>query len=110
MPRSSDLEDVAMPDPDEVPRRLQELNPDLTLDLFRGVLIRGQGASGFCTASHPNSCAGTMAYLETNGGLRETLGGRTWTLNDDNNIPRIISPDRTITITAVSGDQYTGIA
>jgi hypothetical protein len=109
MSKSDGLEDVAMPGPDEVPRRLAELSPDLTLELLAEAVFQGQTAGNFCTASHPVTCTGTMAYLQTNGALRESLAARGWERNDEDNISRIISPDMTITITAVSGDENTGL-
>ncbi len=104
------FEDYEIPEPGAVARRLPEIHPDLNVGLLADPIRRGQTASEFCTASHPVFCTGTMAYMETNGALRETLGVLGWSLKDDKNIPTVVSPDGTIALTAISGDKNTGIA
>lgn len=107
MPVSGGMEDYEMPDPDEVPRRLREIC-GLPVDLFLGAVRRGQLAADFCTPSHPRTYSGTVAYGETVAGLRDQTAALSWSFNDEDNIPRTISPDGGVIITAVSGNKDTG--
>lgn len=101
------MEEVEMPEPDEVPRRLGELG--LTVELLREAVRRGQHAADFCTASHPVFYPGTVAYAETVAGLRDATAALGWTFDDQENIPRTVSPDGAVVLTAVSGNQHTGM-
>jgi hypothetical protein len=106
MPGNSSMEDYEMPEADEVPRRLNELG--LSLDLLLRSIRRGQHAADFCTASHPKTYPGSVAYGETVAGLREQTAASGWSFNDDDNIPRAVSPDGSVVVTAVSGNNDTG--
>jgi hypothetical protein len=100
-------EDVVIPDPNGVPVRLAELG--LTVELLVEAIRRGQEAADYCTRSHPVFYPGVVAYCETNGALREECALLGWSLNDEDNIARTVSPDGAVVITAVSGNERTGL-
>lgn len=59
---------------------------------------------------HPKTAAGTVRWLDTVGQLRRGLGTENdWQLNDPLNSPRIVRPDRVITLMAVGGSADTGL-
>lgn len=101
------FEETEIPDPAEVPRRIAELG--LTIELLAEAVRRGQLSADFITLSHPRSSSGLMVWIETNGALREQCAYLGWEFNDDDNIPRAISPDGAVVITAVSGNERTGL-
>src|SRR4051794_32445217 len=100
MSTASGMEDYEMPDPDGVPRRLNQLC-GLSVDLLLSSVRRGQLAADFCTSSHPKPYPGIAAYGETVAGVREQTAALGWSSNDDKNIPRTIPPDATVVTTAV---------
>lgn len=106
MARSED-EDVEIPEPDEVRRRLTELG--LTVELLLGAVHQGQSAADFCTASHPRYYPGSVAAGETIAGLRDRTAALGWSFDDEDNIATTISPDETVVLTACSGDEQTGL-
>lgn len=96
------------PDPDSVERRLADLQtPEPVL---REVLRRGHLAGDFCTDAHARTFRGLRVYHEVNAELRGDFKTRGWFFNDDDNIPRVVRPDGTVVLTAVSGNALTGIA
>lgn len=105
--RSTAMEDVEMPEPDEVPRRLAELG--LTVELLADAVRRGQAAADFCTESHPKTYPGSVAWGETVAGLRDGVALLGWAFDDEDNVPRAISTDGAVVITAVSGNAQTGL-
>jgi hypothetical protein len=48
------------------------------------------------------------AWGEGNAGIREVLVSRQWTRNDKLNVPKVVSPDKTMAITLIAGDKNTG--
>ena len=105
--RVSKPETVELPDPAEVEKRMAEMG--LPLDVALGAVRRGQNARDFCTAAHPRTFPGNNAWAETNAGIREAQGAKGWQLDDEDNIPKVISPDKSIVITALSGNERTGL-
>jgi hypothetical protein len=101
------LEDVEVPEPDAVLQRLAELG--VPLEILLEAVRRGQLAGDFCTESHPRFYRGIVVYSEINGGLREQLAGLGWSFNDEDNIARAISPDGTVVVTGVAGNERTGL-
>lgn len=101
------MEEVEVPDLDGVRGRLGELG--LPLELIHGSLRQGQIAADFCTKAHPSFYPGLVMYGETNGAMRGALALRAWSFSDENNIPRAISPNGSVVITAVSGNANTGL-
>lgn len=100
-------EAVEVPDPEGVLNRLAELNVPLAFLLE--AVRRGQLAADFVTASHPVFYRGVVQYSETNGALREQFAELAWYFNDDDNIARVVSPDGRVILTAVSGNERTGL-
>ncbi len=109
MSSSGGWEATEIPDPDGVARRIAELGNGLTIDLLIGAIRVGQQAGDFCTPAHPVYGPGQMVHIETNGTLRYQLMLRGWTIDNEMNVPRIVSPDATLILTAVSGDDLTGL-
>jgi hypothetical protein len=100
-------DDVLVPDDRAVAARLTQLG--LSVPLLQGAIREGQAAGDFCTAAHPRFYPGCRVYGETNGGLRLRLGMEGWTFTDDENIPRAVSPDGSVVVTALQGDAQTGL-
>lgn len=100
-------EDAEVPEHEAVRERLVQLG--VPLDVLLHAIRAGQEAFDFCTTAHPVYYPGLRANGETNGELRGGLALRAWTFNDDQCIPRVISPDGSVVITAVSGDPQTGL-
>jgi hypothetical protein len=102
-----DEDEVSIPNDLGVELRLAQLG--LSIELLHGAIREGQAAGDFCTAAHPRFYPGCRVYGETNGGLRLRLGMQAWTFTDDENIPRAVSPDESVVITALQGDTQTGL-
>ncbi len=102
-----DRDEPQVPGPEDAEDRLLELG--LSVDLLHGAIREGQIAGDFCTEAHPVFYPGCRVYGETNGGLRLRLALQAWTFNNDANIPRAISPDGKMVITALQGDAQTGL-
>lgn len=100
-------EDVVIPDPDAVPRRLAQLG--LTVELLREAVRRGVTLASFTTVGHPVFYPGVRLYSEINGNLRILLAERGWSLKDESNIPMAVSQDGSVVITAVRGNSDTGM-
>jgi hypothetical protein len=98
---------------DEVPgetaalHRLNELG--VPLQAIQTALRAGQLAADFCTTSHPRTYPGMAAWGESTASLRQSLGLLGWAPNDEDNIPRIVSPDGSIVIACISGNDKTGL-
>ncbi len=95
------------PDPNEVMQRLRELQ--IPLPVLHEAIRRGHLAGDFCTKAHARTYQGLRIYHEVNGELRTALLIRGWALKDDENIPRIIRADGSVVLTAVSGNEITGL-
>lgn len=100
-------EDAEVPEEDAVLWRLAELG--IPADVPRRAIREGQIAGEFCTAAHPVFYGGSRVYGETNGSLRLQLAMLKWFFNDDSCIPRVISPDGNVVVTALCGDAQTGL-
>lgn len=100
-------EDSEVPDENAVDERLRQLG--LTSAMLREAIRDGQAAGDFCTTAHPVFYPGCRVYGETNGSLRLRLATEGWTFNDSDNIPRAVSPDGSVVITAIQGDANTGL-
>lgn len=107
MTSSFGAEDVVIPEPEGVLRRLTELG--VPLEFLREAVRRGARSGDLVYASHPRFYQGVVVYAETNCGLRDQFATLAWTFNDDDNIPRVVSPDGRVVLTAVSGNERTGL-
>jgi hypothetical protein len=103
------LEDVEVPEPDAVLRRLAELG--LPLPVLQAAAREGQLAGDFVDDSQPRFARGSRIYCETNGTLRFQLINlpQPWTKLDPAGIPIIVSPDGTVCVTAMAGNENTGL-
>lgn len=72
-------------------------------------LLRGHLARAMCTPSHPPTYLGQAQWGETNAGLREFMArDHGWRNCNAFNIPKTVSPDGSLAVTATSGDEFTG--
>jgi hypothetical protein len=104
---SSALEDVLEPDEDAVPRRLAELG--IPHEAIAESIRIGHYKADFTTAAHPRTYHGTVVWGELSGALRGELSKLAWTLDDTDNISRVISPDGHVIVVAVRGNERTGL-
>jgi hypothetical protein len=90
----------------DVVNALAELG--LTAEVLIEAIRRGELARDGCTANDAPSAPGFYAWAGTVRALRDILMPRRWTRNDDVCYSRVISPDRTVAIAVVTGDDGTG--
>jgi len=107
MPDNAAPEFPFCPPPDGVLRRLTELGTPLPI--LRESMRRGFLAGRFVHAGHAKTYSGLKIYHETNGELRAAFAGIGWRMNEDENIPRSIRPDGLVIVTALAGDERTGL-
>ena len=107
---SNDLARRAMiiEDPTDVEARLQELHPDLKTILFRDAILGGLGARNETTRASAPTAAGVQQWLKTVEDLRTLLAAVKWDIHEQRNCPFISSPDRAISIVAMTGNGETG--
>jgi hypothetical protein len=82
---------------------------DLTVYDIEQILRRGEAAAAAATPAHPVGADGMFRWLETVAALRGTLLSRGWKLDNEQNVARIVNPDRTIALVASAGDSFTGL-
>lgn len=95
-------------DPAHVEARLQELHPDLKIMLFRDAIMGGLGGRNETTRASAPTAAGVQQWLKTVEDLRTLLATEKWHIHEQRNCPFISSPDRTISIVAMTGNGETG--
>lgn len=95
-------------DPANVEARLQELHPDLKTILFRDAIICGLGGRNETTRASAPTAAGVQQWLKTVEDLRTLLATVKWHIHEQRNCPFISSPDRAISIVAMTGNSETG--
>lgn len=88
--------------------RLLELSRDLQRELFSEVMEVGLRARHEATPSHAVTAAGSYQWHASVPALRERLQYLEWTRKDPKNCPIIISPDRSVAIAVMTGDEDTG--
>lgn len=71
-------------------------------------ILRGELARDSCTANDAPGAPGFYAWAGTVRALRDILMPRGWDRNDDICYSRVISPDKSIAIAVVTGDDGTG--
>lgn len=106
-PTDSSFEDVLEPDGNAVVRRLAELG--IPGDVLTESVRIGHNQGDFVTAAHPRTYQGVVVWGEVTASLRHRLSELGWTLDDEENIARVISPDGSVTVVAVSGNERTGL-
>lgn len=92
----------------QVEARLQELHPDLHLDLLKDVISAGLARRNDVTRASAPTAAGIQQWLGTVANLRTRLAVLGWHIQDQNNCPFINSPDHSISIVVMTGDKETG--
>lgn len=95
-------------DPAQVEGRLQKLHPDLKIILFRDAIIGGLGGRNETTRASAPTAAGVQQWLKTVEDLRTLLATVKWHIHEQRNCPFISSPDRAISIVAMTGNGETG--
>lgn len=80
----------------------------LTTEVLIEAIRRGEIARDSCTANDAPNAPGFYAWAGTVRALRDILMPQRWTRNDDDCYSRVISPDSTIAIAVVTGDEGTG--
>lgn len=90
----------------EVVNALADLG--LTSEILIEAIRRGEIARDSCTANDAPGAPGFYAWAQTVRGLRDILMPQGWVRNDDVCYSRVISPDKSIAIAVVTGDDGTG--
>ncbi len=93
---------------EDVGTRLLELSHDLQREFFAEIMEVGLRARHEATPSHAVTAAGTYQWNANVAALRNRLQYQGWTGKDPKNCPIIISPDRSIAIAVMTGDEDTG--
>lgn len=95
-------------EPNAVAARLAELHPTLDIDLLREVSEHGYRRRIEATDMHSTTAAGSFHWHESVFALRTMLSERGWKNEDVKNCPLIVSPDRAIALSLMTGDAETG--
>lgn len=93
----------------EAQARLQELSPDLSLELFSTVMLSGLGARNEATPASPPTAAGVMQWVAGVTTLRTLLVEKQWRLHNQQNCPFISTPDYKLSIVVMTGSHETGL-
>lgn len=93
---------------EDVRARLLELSHDLQREFFAEIMEVGLRARHEATPSHAVTAAGTYQWNANVAALRDRLQYLGWTRKDPKNCPIIISPDRSVAIAVMTGDEDTG--
>lgn len=88
------------------PDHLERLG--LTVDALQNALQRGHFAALNCTRHHPVTAAGLYMWAEATKELRDLLVPEGWETVDEYNIPKTVSPDGSLAIVVVGGNEATG--
>src|SRR5689334_19316059 len=80
----------------------------LTVENLTEAILRGEIARDSCTANDAPGAPGFYAWNGTVRALRDILMPDGWDRNDDVCYSRVISPDKSIAIAVVTGDDGTG--
>jgi hypothetical protein len=88
--------------------RLSELG--LTLDELHDVLNRAEAERRTCTGFDPPGLPGSVFWGRVVRYLRETYVPKGWKARNVDQLPLLINPDRSLAVTACSGDWATGIS
>jgi hypothetical protein len=109
MPRkqSQAFEDMQEPNGDAVFRRLKELG--LPPEAVRESVREGYQRGDFVTDSHPVNYQGMVVWGEITGAFRGRMMVEGWAKNDEDCVPRIVSPDGRVVVVPVRGNSNTGV-
>lgn len=92
----------------EVWDRLSELG--LSLDDLHDVLDRAEAERRTCTGFDPPGLPGSVFWGRVVRYMRETYVPKGWKARNVDQLPLLINPDRSLAVTASSGDWATGIS
>jgi hypothetical protein len=101
------LRDPSITGPEDAARELAALNLDLSTIL--SALRRGQYWYDSVNENRPKTAPGFLRWAEINGELRDAYVPLGWTRDDSDNLPRLVSPDGTLSIYAACGNEDTGL-
>ncbi len=92
-----------------VAERQNELNSmGLTQELLHRALIAGESLRDSATIHDPPTRGGFEAWAESVRVLRDELVPLGWTVDDRENVCRVVAPGGTFAIAVLSGDEHTG--
>lgn len=94
--------------PAQVEARLVSLHPNLSSRLLREAILAGLSARNDVTRASAPTAAGVQQWLKTVEDLRTLLGTQQWHIHEQKNCPFITSPDRSISIVVMTGNNDTG--
>jgi hypothetical protein len=100
------MKTVLYVDPESVSARLQKLG--LTEPVLLRAVNAGYIAKANCTENHPPLFPHIAAWSETVRTLRDVLKPQGWTRFNDQNSPKTLSPDGTVSIMVSAGNDATG--
>jgi hypothetical protein len=92
----------------EVANRLRDVF-GVTKEEFTQVVYAGVGARNECTPHHPPGTAGTRCWSETIRALRDLLIPMGWRVENNENVPCVVSRERKIMLTVTNATSGTGI-
>lgn len=93
---------------EEAPRVLDSMNLDtaVLMDSVRVGVRQAQNINTF----HPVTARGFTQWSDTVAYLRQALDRRGWTSEDPQNSPRVVGPEKTMSIMVVGGNSDTGVS
>lgn len=91
-----------------VEARLQELSPDLTKRMLSDVVAQALNERNEITEASAPTEAGVLQWLKTVKLLRTWLSSKDWSIQNTQNCPFIVSPDRSVSIVILTGSSETG--
>lgn len=95
-------------EPADVVDRLALL--DLSVDVLRDAVARGEAARNSCTANDPGITPGFLAWARTTRGLRDLQAPAGWRRSSEGGLETAVSPDGKLALAVATGDEATGRA
>lgn len=105
---SNPLNGQVVTDPALVDARLLELSPDLIRSALFDVVAQALNERNEITEASAPTEAGVLQWLKTVKLLRTWLSSKNWSIQNTQNCPFIVSPDRAISIVIMTGSTETG--
>ncbi len=94
--------------PRDVRRELAALG--LTLEPLQDAVLRGFTAGISRTENDAPTATGFYHWNETVRTLRENLAASSWRRRNENGLPTMVNPDKSLAVCVSSGDENTGLA
>ncbi|KUF38039.1 hypothetical protein AS359_04390 [Comamonas kerstersii] len=105
---SNSLTGPVVTDLELVDTRLQELHPTLNRELLADVVAQALNERNDVTEASAPTEAGVLQWLKTVKLLRTWLSSKDWSIQNTQNCPFIVSPDRSVSIVILTGSSETG--